>query len=287
MNCHAPSCPAPAVYVCKRCGAASYCSQACQRACWPWHKALCSVVVRAKPELRDYACACVHCNVQPVPRLPRGGLLAASADGDVVRVRLLLATQGGAGHDVNAALTHAVRCGHADIVAALCDAGANADGVALVLAVSRHLQATEREPGGVAANLARCVAVASELLRRAAPPSTQALLFACRANARELVALLLAHGADVNGVGERGNTALMTAGENASRPVIELLVAAGADPHARADTGWSALHFAVTNSSSAGSLENLRALIVGGVPINGPSATGSTPLWIASQVRRD
>lgn len=201
----------------------------------------------------------------------------------MARVRSLLKHLGAAA-DVDEALTHAASGGHVRVVAALCDAGAHADGAALLKAVTHTLKAL---PADAPAALARSVAVATELLRRGAPTAGScALRFACQAGAHELVALLLEHGADVNEAGEHdGVTALMVAAEHAVPATITLLLAAGANPHASSDDcGWSPLHYACADTTQAGNLDVVRALLEGGADSNAASFTGSTPLWIASQV---
>ena len=83
--------------------------------------------------------------------------------------------------------------------------------------------------------------------------------------------------------GVDGCTPLQSAAENSPTPVVLFLLESGANPGATDERGWTALHFACTSTESAGSVENVRALILAGAPISHASETGSTPLWLAAQ----
>ena len=284
MQCHAPSCTATANSVCAACKSAHYCSRTCQTNAWKSHKKLCVAIARSTPAIHDRGCKC--CGVgQRVPDLPKGTLIAASAEGDVSRVRELLLAGAEEG-DIDEGLSKATLFGHVDVVAALCEAGACACGEMLLNAVTHVSKA---KPADVPAAIARCMAVTTVLLHHGASPAESAALrFACQAGADDLVALLIEHGADVNAAGDHdGITPLHVAAEHASLRIVQLLLAAGANPTAVADCGWSALFYAVADTKQAGNLDVIRALIAGGAPVNIVSHTGSTPLWIASQVRRD
>lgn len=96
---------------------------------------------------------------------------------------------------------------------------------------------------------------------------------------RNIVELLLAHGADVNDVGEdRKRTPLMIAAQKPDVDMLEFLLAAGADPGIQAKNGWSAMHYAAFRGS-VGTLKNLFSRAPELVDVR--TRSGETPLWLA------
>ncbi|TMW69244.1 hypothetical protein Poli38472_001400 [Pythium oligandrum] len=73
-----------------------------------------------------------------------------------------------------------------------------------------------------------------------------AFFHACARNSLDEVRLLLAHGADVNAIGEEGKTPLLSACKESYRlSIIRLLLAHGADVNAKDQNGVSPLHLSV------------------------------------------
>ena len=281
MQCHV--CGVPSSLMCSRCKAATYCSQTCQRAAWRDHKLLCVSIEQARPTTNEFGCSC--CNGARAAPPPRS-LRAASAAGDVTLVRALVAAGAGLedGGPRHTALYLAATAGHATVVQVLCVAGARTDGALVAAAV--HCEGIAiGAPGGAAAR-ARSVAVANALLAHGARVTSSALQYACQFDVLALVALLVEHGASVNGRLTNGFTALMVAAESASLPLVELLLEHGADTHATEPKhGWTALHYACTCSREAGDADKIRALLEAGARPDVASVTGSTPLWLAASVR--
>ena len=76
----------------------------------------------------------------------------------------------------------------------------------------------------------------------------------------EAAALLLEHGADPNGAGPAGYTALMMAAADSDSRMVRLLLDHGADPHRRGPGGMTALSQAVTG----GALGDIDRPLLGG-----------------------
>jgi len=101
------------------------------------------------------------------------------------------------------------------------------------------------------------VSVAEVLLDNKANPNARlskglaigstALHLAIRKRNISLVKMLIAKGADVNGVGAWGETPLMRAVVVEDEPIAEMLIAQRADVNSKAKTGLTALHIAILN----------------------------------------
>lgn len=104
-----------------------------------------------------------------------------------------------------------------------------------------------------------------------------ALSHAIQKRHTDMVALLLASGADVNKPLTYGYTHLMLAEESA---IARLLLDAGADPHLQNKNGETAL--AVVLGESAPNIQLVRELLRSGVDANRPRADGWTPLMLAA-----
>jgi ankyrin repeat protein len=114
------------------------------------------------------------------------------------------------------------------------------------------------------------------------PDGTTALIWAVRANDRELVDLLLAAGANVTAANREGVTALFQASENGNAAIIEILLRAGANVNG---TFLSTGETALMEAARTGNVEALKVLVDHGADVNAKEALrGTTALmWAASE----
>jgi ankyrin repeat protein len=96
---------------------------------------------------------------------------------------------------------------------------------------------------------------------------------------REIMAVLISAGADVNTRSDAGRTALMSLSEKASPELVRDLVFAGAKLNARDDAGNSAL----MNASSSSSASVLSELIKIGAQVDATNSSGETALFAAAR----
>jgi len=94
----------------------------------------------------------------------------------------------------------------------------------------------------------------------------------------EIVAMLLAKGADVNAKDAKGSTALMKASLNGHTKVVSMLLEKGADVNAKDNNGSTALMKATLHRHT----EIVRMLLEKGVDVNVKTGYGSTALVLAS-----
>ncbi|KAH0545483.1 hypothetical protein FGG08_000484 [Glutinoglossum americanum] len=95
--------------------------------------------------------------------------------------------------------------------------------------------------------------------------------------------LLLAHGADVDAVSCRGNTALIQAAGSGCAATVKLLLESNAEADGENDSGWTALHAAVR----VGCEEAVRLLLGGGAYIDHENNDGDTALRVAAGGTKD
>ncbi len=135
-------------------------------------------------------------------------------------------------------------------------------------------------PGGDADYLA----IAGMLLdhkadAKAASGKGTPLMIAARSGSAEMVALLLDHGADIEGVWTTpGFTPLIGAASTGHVPVIELLLKRGARTDAHTDQGATALHIAAQSNQP----EAIKALVKAGIDVDVRDRSNATPLIIAA-----
>jgi len=99
----------------------------------------------------------------------------------------------------------------------------------------------------------------------------------------DIVALLLQHGAKIDGTPELFSTPLMFAAHSRDTAMLELLLSKGAEPGVRNSRGWNALHAAAFQSS----LPAIKALLASSPKlINSRTDEGETPLWFACIAHR-
>lgn len=96
------------------------------------------------------------------------------------------------------------------------------------------------------------------------------------AGTREVVELLLAHGAgaDVNAKDRFGETPLSVAVVEGKSEIAKLLLAHGADVNTKSHWGWTPLH----SAAEAGNSEIVKLLLAHGADVNAKSDVGKTPL---------
>ncbi len=204
-------------------------------------------------------------------------LIEAVRDGDVERVRALLAAQADPNTpdlDGTTALHWAAH--RDDVVTAelLLRAGARPDAGNRYGATAVLVAATS----GNAAML--------ELLLDAGadpnvglPEGETPLMRTARAGLVDAVQALLAHGADVDArEGWRGQTALMWATLEGNTAAAQALIDAGADVHARSDGGFTPLLFAVRHNRQ----DTIRALVTIGADVNDTLPSGMSALAVAT-----
>ncbi|HEX4565274.1 MAG TPA: ankyrin repeat domain-containing protein [Vicinamibacterales bacterium] len=109
-----------------------------------------------------------------------------------------------------------------------------------------------------------------------------ALHIAAAAHQRDIVELLVAHGADVHAKNRMGAEPIHYAADGNANPdaqadTIRALVAAGADPNAVCKRGVAPLHRAVRTRSAAA----VRALLAAGANPRKKNGNGSTPQQLA------
>ncbi len=98
------------------------------------------------------------------------------------------------------------------------------------------------------------------------------------------VQTLLTRGADINGSGFGGVTALMSAVIRENSDVVQLLVKRGADLNAKDENGWTALMYAVMNGESSEQI--VRVLLENGADVNAKDKKGDTALKRAERRAR-
>jgi cytohesin len=106
----------------------------------------------------------------------------------------------------------------------------------------------------------------------------QAIHFAARTGAEDVVRLLLGAGAKVEARDQLGQTPLHLAATNKGAASCRLLLAAGADPSWRTKSGWTPLHLAAVN----GRVPVCEALIDAGAEVDARDDEGRTPLHLAA-----
>jgi ankyrin repeat protein len=107
-------------------------------------------------------------------------------------------------------------------------------------------------------------------------------MIAAGAGNPEVVKLLAAQGAKVNGAEKRkGQTALMWAAAEAHPEAVQALIALGADVKAASNTGFTALTFAAIKNDA----KSVRSLVGAGADPNFALPTGTKVLQVASSYR--
>jgi ankyrin repeat protein len=108
-------------------------------------------------------------------------------------------------------------------------------------------------------------------------PCTRPLHTAVEFRRKEIAALLIEKGADVNGVGKMGRTPLQYAARLGHEDMASFLIEKGADVNGAYGFGMTPLHFAAVY----GNTDIAALLIEKGADINAKNGYGSTPLALA------
>jgi uncharacterized protein len=147
----------------------------------------------------------------------------------------------------------------------------------LAIRATRHLRCLKKNMLPPIA-LALLLGVATGI---AAADDDAVLIEAVRAGDRDAVARLLDRGADPNAAGERtphlGKTALMWAAEGDDHELVRLLLARGASVEGVNPNGGSALMYAAVK----GSYQNVALLLDHGANVNAEAKNGWSPLMLA------
>ena len=135
-----------------------------------------------------------------------------------------------------------------------------------------------------AGNIARVKALlrAGANVNKFQPPlQLTPLLVAAESGTADMVALLIAHKADVNAQDRVGETALMKAIAQRNLPMVEMLLDAGADINAKNQRG----HTALTNAVLRSEPDILKVLIARGAEVEVVAAMGTTTWSMAEHMR--
>jgi ankyrin repeat protein len=117
-----------------------------------------------------------------------------------------------------------------------------------------------------------------QLEQKGIPFSTESFLERTAIENREIIALFLKAGMDVNAQGKHGETALMIAAVYNKKENVNQLMAQGAQVNAKNNEGYTALMFI----ASQGNQEMAELLIKKGADINAQNNYGETPLMLAA-----
>ena len=109
-----------------------------------------------------------------------------------------------------------------------------------------------------------------------------ALLLATASGHRDIVELLLEHGANVDVQDNYGTTALMAAANRGNRDMVELLLEHGANPNKQMiATEYTPSDTALIYAAARGQLDIVKLLLQHGADIDKPNDRGNTALAIA------
>lgn len=201
-------------------------------------------------------------------------LQAAITSGDEQALEQVLATDpaaaGALAADGTSALMLALYCRRPQMAAAI--------------AARRPLAFHESVALGKLSTVAAALAIDTDLARAHAPDGHSALALAVFFGHRQVAALLLAHGADVNAAARNSMRvapvhAALTHPADTALPLLQLLLAFGADVNARQQGGWTPLHSAAHRDQAT----LVRCLLLAGADREQRADDGRTALDMATQ----
>ncbi|WP_416238660.1 ankyrin repeat domain-containing protein, partial [Raoultella planticola] len=104
-------------------------------------------------------------------------------------------------------------------------------------------------------------------------------LYAGARGLQEILALTLAHGADLNSINRYGGTALIPAAERGHVATVKTLIDAGVDVNHVNRLGWTALIEAIILGDGSQKYADIVTLLIdGGADVNLADGSGRTPL---------
>ena len=204
----------------------------------------------------------------------------------LVNVRLLPAADE-KGMMSGTGLQHACAGGHSRIVERLIDKGA---------AIDYYSQGTPKTNALCIALQRRTCATIKLLLDRGASPSLEQdsdvrfplhwIISYGGEDALSLVQILVKHGADIDLVDEKGQTAIALAVEKENLEIVQLLLQKKAKPTLRVSANFKRSHILVLateiRTTSAKSLKMAQLMLEHGLDVNFRTSRDETPLWWAA-----
>ena len=151
----------------------------------------------------------------------------------------------------------------------------------LILCVAAHSDWSSAIQANDAAQL-RQLLPEQRVVDQAIADGKTALMAAAAAGDSELVASLLAAGADPHKINDRGGSALIYASWGGSAAVIDQLLHRRVKVSQQASNGWTAL----TMAAAKGHPSVVRQLLQAGAPVDTPDVYGWTPLMRAADRQR-
>ncbi len=213
----------------------------------------------------------------------RTPLTTTAAAGDIEAIKILLATSAdanGRDRDDHTPLGEATRYGHKEAVDALLAAGADTN---LPSAGSAPLLLTVSGHEVRYDIVAALIAKGADINTKDSQGNT-ALHLAIRSRAEELVKMLLAGGVDINAADTEGCTPLHRALAEGDEVMAKMLLEGGADINAKDKDNYTPLH----RAAQAAQIDVVNFLLTAGADVEGKAEDGTpTPLYLAALAGRE
>ena len=206
--------------------------------------------------------------------------MLASRIGNVDAINVLLA----AGADPNITDVDGYTCFH-DAV----DAGCNKETLTAIMNHGANIHAANKKgvtPLMAAVSKGNVDAIKVLLNARADRKDCDTCLHrAIRSRcSKEILQILISHGADVNATNEHGVAALRLTYQTGNEDAINELLRAGADPNLVDEAGETCLHTAIRSKCSR---KHLKALITHGADVNATNKNSETAIQLAYQMEHE